>query len=224
MFNIQTETDTAAAAVTVMSLPQLLLFLSPTFTFNNKDSTDGVGSLLTFVRDCCSNRTNSMCNTESPANAAVSVTTAVATDVPTFTTTVTGNIAAVAAAAPAATTAVAADTTAVATARVTDLAQSQNALQDYVNKFKQLLRRIHQQADEEARQQLNQWVVELQALILVIPLLHPGKMYQFGTCRMSDGCMCSEPIEFDVQQSLVSIRSSSLSPWLLYDMCYCPGR
>lgn len=72
------------------------------------------------------------------------------------------------------------------------------SMQDYVNSFRQLL---SQQDYAQARQRLNDLVLELQTLTVVIPLLYPSRMKEFVSCRMDTGVTCSD-IPVDQQPNI----------------------
>lgn len=76
------------------------------------------------------------------------------------------------------------------------------SLQVYVSNFRQLLDKLSEEEDSQARQRLNNLTLEFQTMILVIPLLYPGKMKEFGNCRMDTGESCSEPSPFDQKPGL----------------------
>lgn len=65
-------------------------------------------------------------------------------------------------------------------------------LQAYIDAFRQLLDRLSQGDDEQAQQRLNSLLLELQSFIMIVPLLYPGRMKEFVSCRMDTGAACSE--------------------------------
>lgn len=76
-------------------------------------------------------------------------------------------------------------------------------MQAYVDKFRQLLPKVHQQ-DRKATQQLHHWVLEFQSITLATALPFPGNMKEFGRCKMDDGRLLSENPQMDDAGILVS--------------------